>query len=102
MARAQNSYKGNAQKQYMTIGTAVITTATITTSTPTTLDLSGKMSLTANSTGIVFGDYESALPGNVDNGVLLGVISNSTGVAVFINTTGTTHKYLEVTTRQRT
>jgi len=99
MARAQNSNKGYAQKQYMTIGTAVIRAETVTTSTPTTLDLSGVMSLTANSTGIVFGDYEADLPGAVDNGVLIGVISNSTGVALFINSTGTVHKYLAVTVK---
>lgn len=99
MSRAQNSRKGFHQFATLTAGTATITTATVTTLTPSTLDLSGKMSLTANSTGIKFGDYEAALPGAVDNGILFGIISNSTGVALFINSTGTTHKYLAVTTK---
>ena len=58
--------------------------------------------LTGNSTGIVWSGGPSSLPGNVDNGKLIGVISNSTGVALFINTTGTTHKYLNVTSAQPT
>lgn len=64
--------------------------------------ISNKQMLTANSTGLVFADYASSLPGNVDNGVLFGLISNSTGACAFINTTGTTHKYLNVTTKQPT
>ena len=105
MARAQNARRGFLQKQTLTVGTATITTgtittATITTLTPTTLDIGGVMSLTANSTGIKTADYEADLPGNVDNGLLWGFISNSTGFCMFINSSGTTHKYLQVTTKQ--
>lgn len=94
MARAQNSRKGFHQFATLTAGTATITTLT-----PTTLDLSGAVSLTGNSTGIVWGDYEADLPGAVDNGALIGLIKNTTGVAMFINSTGTTHKYLATTTK---
>lgn len=113
MARAQNAYKGRIQKQYADFGTAVIqsgsfvaltaTAITATTVTPTTLDLSAKQSLTGLSTGIVFGDVVSTLPGNVTgNSALLGMLTNSTGHAAIINTTGTTHKYLLTTTKQPT
>lgn len=77
--RAQNSAKGTLQKDRII--------------------LSGPYGFTANSTGIVFENYEADLPGAVDNGRLIGLISNSTGVALFINTTGTTHKYVATTTK---
>ena len=63
------------------------------------IKISNKQLITANSTGFVLANYASDLPGNVDNGALFGLISNSTGVALFINSTGTTHKYLSVTTK---
>lgn len=87
MARAQTGYKGRKQSQFLVAGT---------------LDLNGVMQLTANSTGIVTADYEASLPGAVDNGLLYGFISNSTGFAMFLNTSGTTHKYFQVTTKQPT
>ena len=64
--------------------------------------ISDSQTLTAVSTGIKFADTVSALPGNVDNGALIGLVSNSTGVALFINSTGTTHVYLNVTSVQPT
>ena len=62
----------------------------------------------ANSTGpvlagqLTFVDAASSLPGDLDGGVALKLISNSTGVAVGVNTTGTTWKFLNVTTAQPT
>lgn len=58
--------------------------------------------LTANSTGIVFGNPVAALPGDVDGGVQLAMVSNSTGVALAVCTTGTTWYYLSTTSVQPT
>lgn len=64
--------------------------------------ISDAQGVTGNTTGLVFANPMSALPGNVDNGVLIGLLSNSTGVALVINSTDTTHKYLQVTSVQPT
>ena len=63
--------------------------------------LNNSQTLTGNSTAIVHGNPESALP-STDNGAAWTIISNSTGVAVAVNTTGTTWKYLNVTSVQPT
>jgi len=55
--------------------------------------------ITANSTAYTL-TAESVLPGNVDGGVAFTIVSNSTGVAMAVNTSGTTWKYLNVTTKQ--
>ena len=123
MARAQNSAKGLFQKDRIDVGsnsitgnsTALILDAGLKVSNAQTITanstavvfgggvkVSNAQTLTANSTGLVFGDPASTLPGSVDNGVLIGLISNSTGVALFINSTGTTHVYLNVTSIQPT
>ena len=67
---------------------------------PATLDLSSNLAMSANSTGIVVADYETSLPGNVDNGLLFGFIKNSTGFSMFINTTGTVHRWVMTTATQ--
>jgi hypothetical protein len=115
VGRAQNAAKGGFQKQKITLvdsGQIYFTDYSNTTAVMTAdstgavfeagIKISDKQGLTANSTGLVFGNPDGSLPGNVDNGVLFGLISNSTGVAAFINSTGTTHKYLNVTTLQPT
>ena len=61
----------------------------------------GPRQLTANSTGFVVGTTESAIP-TTDDGAAFTIISNSTGVAMAINSTGTTWKYLNVTSVQPT
>ena len=113
--RAQNAAKGFFQKQKVVIiegGELYFADYSNTTAAMTGdatgvvfeagIKISDKQGLTANSTGLIFGNPDGSLPGNVDNGVLFGLISNSTGVAAFINSTGTTHKYLNVTTLQPT
>ena len=111
MARAQNARRGFLQKQTLTVGTATITTgtittATITTLTPTTLNIASNLTLSANSTGITSSSVTktagSDRPGNVTSTVFLGLLYNSTGRALFINTTGTAHLYLAGTTKQPT
>lgn len=69
---------------------------------PATLDISGNMSWTANSTGIVVADVLSDIPGAVDNGNLFGFVKNSTGFAMFFNSTGTTNLWVAGTTKQPT
>jgi len=64
--------------------------------------VSNKQTLTADSTGIVFGNPVSSLPGSVDGGVQVAAGSNSTGVFLAINSTGTTWKYFNVTVNQPT
>jgi len=88
MSRAQNSPKGLIVKNVIQ---------------PTTLDLSGNLALAANTTGItISADYVASLPGNVDSNIFLGFLYNSTGRAAIINSTGTTHKYLNTTSKQPT
>jgi hypothetical protein len=66
------------------------------------IKVSNKQLLTGDSTGIIHGNAPSALPGSVDGGNQWTLISNSTGVALAVNTSGTTWKYLNVTTLQPT
>jgi len=102
MARPQSSPRGLFAKQRIDVGSAQLTYDANGLVLNGGVKISNAQTLTANSWGLVFGNPASALPGNVDNGVLLGLISNSTGVAGFINTTGTAHKYLQVTSVQPT
>ena len=62
--------------------------------------ISNAQTITANSTAYIF-TSESALPGNVAlTGAGLAMIQDSTGrVALAINSSGTTWKYLNVTTK---
>lgn len=60
----------------------------------------GDRYLNANTTGWI-GTAESTLP-TTDNGVAFSLLSNSTGVAVIVNSTGTTWKYLNTTSVQPT
>lgn len=86
---AQNSAKGTFAKDKVT---AV-----------DTLGIGSSQTLTEDATsgGLVFGNPASAIPSN-DAGAALQLISNSTGVALAVNTTGTTWKYLNVTSVQPT
>jgi len=102
MARAQNSAKGFFQKDRIDVGSNTITYNSTALVLDAGLKVSNAQTITANSTGLVFGNPASTLPGSVDNGVLIGLISNTTGVALFINSTGTTHVYLNVTSIQPT
>ena len=102
MAHPQSSPRGLWAKNRIDIGASNLTADSTGVTFSAGVKISNAQTLTGNSTGLVFGDPASALPGNVDNAVLVGVISNSTGVALFLNSTGTTHKYLNVTTAQPT
>ena len=65
--------------------------------------------IAANTTGlkvrggaIIGTDVSSALPTSEDKGIAMQLIENSTGVAVVLNTTGTTWKFLHTTDAQGT
>ena len=62
--------------------------------------VANKRYINANSTGFIVTE-EAALP-TTDNGVAFTMISNSTGVAMCVNSTGTTWKYLNTTSVQPT
>lgn len=120
MARPQNSIQGLFAKNRIDIGTMQMTANTTALLVSGGLRLSGKsktltmnstslkfdgpiqlnsgITLNANTTGLLPGSV-SALPGNVQfDGFAF--IKNSTGnVALAINTSGTTWKYLNVTTK---
>lgn len=64
------------------------------------LKVSNARHITANSTGFIV-TAESSKP-TTDNGAAFTVISNSTGVALAVNSTGTTWKYLNTTSVQPT
>jgi hypothetical protein len=102
MAHPQSSPRGLWAKNRIDIGANQLTGNSTALVLSAGIKVSNAQTLTGNTTGVVFGDPASALPGSVDNGVLIGVLSNSTGVALFINSTGTTHKYLNVTAAQPT
>ena len=59
----------------------------------------GAFNFTALSTGLSVGGAIAAIP-SVDNGTSITFLKNSTGMAVAINTTGATWKYLSVTSVQ--
>lgn len=63
----------------------------------------GNQTFTEDTTsgGVVFGSPASALPTH-DGGAAFTVISNSTGVALAVNATGTTWLYLNTTSVQPT
>lgn len=123
MARYQNSPRGAFSKKYIDIGGQAIQAASATgLQLPAGLALSGKTSyMTQNSTGVVFPGavqvsakkYISANSTAIilstvaakpatDNGAAFTMISNSTGVALAVNSTGVTWKYLQVTSVQPT
>lgn len=102
MAHPQSSFRGLWAKKRIDIGANELTANSTALILSAGIKVSNAQTMTGNSTGLVFGDPASALPGAVDNGVLIGVLSNSTGVALFVNSTGTTHKYLNVTSAQPT
>lgn len=102
MAHPQSSFRGLWAKQRLDVGANQITADSTALVLSAGIKISNAQTLTADSTGIVFGNPASALPGSVDGGVQLAMISNSTGVALAVNSTGTTWKYLNVTTAQPT
>lgn len=122
MAQPQNSPRGLFSKQQINVGTQELTYNS------TALLVSGGIQITgaggllsANSTGLtlpgtlvlggaitgsgsgaaVLVTATAALPGNV-SAEGFSFLSNSTGNALLVNTTGTTWKYLNVTTAQPT
>ena len=58
--------------------------------------------LSSNGSGVVFSAPGAGIPSSVDRGAALHISSNSTGVALALNTTGTTWKYFSVTSVQAT
>lgn len=101
MAHPQSSGRGYISHDRVDIGAQQLTDATTALSLSGAVTLNGLQKLTGNSTGIVHGNPETAIP-TTDNGAAWTVISNSTGVAIAVNTTGTTWKYLNVTSVQPT
>jgi len=110
MAHPQNSPRGLVDKSAATFAAATITDATITTETVTTATITtlkigaaGIQTFTTDATrkGLIFGAPLAAKP-TTDGGAQFSMVSNSTGVALVVNTTGTTWKYLNVTSVQPT
>lgn len=109
--RGQNSPQGLFSKNAIEVDNLFMRDYSITTAMLTAnstgavlaggLSISASQQLTANSSGIIHGDPVAALP-TADHGVAWTVVSNSTGVAICVNTTGTTWKFLNVTTDQPT
>lgn len=66
------------------------------------LNLGGTVNGSNSTTNSIITSATAALPGNVQGVVGLTVLQNSTGIAYLVNTTGTTWKYLNVTTAQPT
>lgn len=93
MAHPQNSPRGLFAKRQVRLGD----------SSGNTLDLTNDANgLIVSGAQFKSDSAASALPGNVDAGAAFRLISNSTGVALGVNTTGTTWKYLNVTSAQPT
>ena len=58
--------------------------------------------LSLSGSSILFSAPSDAIPSGVDRAATLWMVSNSTGFAVTVNTTGTTWKYLNTTDAQPT
>ena len=101
MAHPQSSWRGLWAKNRIDIGSNQLTGDSTGVLFNAGIQISGARYITADSTGFIL-TAESALPGNVDGGNQITLISNSTGVALAVNSTGTTWKYLNVTTAQPT
>ena len=101
MAHPQSSPRGLWAKERIDLGSQQLTKNSTAVLFSGGIRISGARYITADSTGFVL-TTESALPGNVDGGNQFTMISNSTGVCLAINSTGTTWKYLNVTTAQPT
>lgn len=122
MPQPQNSPRGSFGKKKITIGDSNLQANSTGIYLSAGLALSGKTAMaTQNSTGVIFPDQiqinaaryinanstafivtaEATLP-TTDNGAAFTIISNSTGVAIAVNSTGTTWKYLNVTSVQPT
>lgn len=101
MARSQGTPRGRMVKGAFAIGSYGLTTNSTGIVFSGGVKLSSAQGLSGNSTGIIFNNPEAALP-ETDNGAAITLISNSTGVALAVNSTGTTWKYLNVTSIQPT
>lgn len=101
MAHPQSSGRGYVAHERVDVGTQQLTDDATNLALSSGISLSGLQGLDGNSTAIIHANPESAIP-TTDNGAAWTVISNSTGVALAVNTTGTTWKYLNVTSVQPT
>jgi hypothetical protein len=101
MAHSQSSPFGLWAKNRIDIGANQLTGNSTALLLNAGIQISGARYITADSTGFIL-TSEAALPGSVDGGVQFTMISNSTGVAMAVNTTGTTWKYLNTTSAQPT
>lgn len=99
MAHPQSSGRGYISHDRIDVGAQQLTDGTTTLSLSGGISISGVQGLTGNSTAIVHANPEATLP-TTDNGAAWTIISNSTGVALAINTTGTTWHYLSTTSVQ--
>jgi hypothetical protein len=101
MAHPQSSPRGLWAKNRIDIGANQLTGDSTALVLNQGLKVSNARYITADSTGFVL-TSEAALPGDVDGGVQFTMISNSTGVCMAVNSTGTTWKYLNTTDAQPT
>lgn len=126
MPRPQNSPRGLFSKSVLGVGSATLSAdstgnvkasggikvsnglSTLTGNSTGNLVLSGGVKLNnvqtlkSNSTGsLVVGAPLAAKPSN-DQGVAFGIVSNTTGVGIVVNSTGTTWKWLSTTATQPT
>lgn len=114
MTKAQNSPRGLFKKANAEFTAATVTTLTastfsgtstafgVTTLTAGTLVLgAGANSITSPSAGVVTLSSTGTAP-TTDKGRAIACLFNSTGVALMINSTGTTWKYLSTTSEQPT
>ncbi len=102
MAHPQSSPFGLFAKQRIDIGSSQLTYNSTGLVLSGGIKISALQMLTADAVGIIHGNAVAALPGSVDGGNQWTLVSNSTGVAFAVNTTGTTWKYLNVTVLQPT
>ena len=93
MAHPQNSPRGLFAKRQVRLGDASGNTVDLTN------DANG---VVVSGSQIRTSSAASALPGDVDVGAGLRLGENSTGHFIAINSTGTTWKYLNVTSKQPT
>ena len=102
MAHPQSSFRGLWAKKRIDIGANELTANSTALVLSAGIKISDAQTLTGNSTGLLFGNPVSALPAAVDNAGIIGQLVNSTGAALFINSTATDHVYLATTSIQPT
>ena len=104
MAHPQSSPRGFFAKQRIDVAGASLTASGTVLVLSGGVKVSDKQQITGNSTGVFWAANSTvgSMPANVTTSIHLGVVNNSTGVALFTNLGGTTNRFITVQATQPT